>query len=84
MNKIFINDNYLKISPNLLGEMSPYAVIVDGKASNEITLPREKKSIEDFYPTTTESKSILLWTFIASIFGFGLLIPGSEVDSVTG
>ncbi|MBK8945412.1 MAG: hypothetical protein IPM32_09105 [Ignavibacteriae bacterium] len=82
-NKFFIDNNYLKVSSNILGEMSPYAVIINGVRPNTVVLPREKKNIEDFYPTSVESKSVLLWIFIASIFGFGLLIPASEVNSLS-
>jgi len=82
-NKFLINSNYLKISPNILGEMNPYAVIINGVRPDSVVLPREQKDIEEFYATSIESKSVVLWIFIASIFGFGLLIPTSEVDSIS-
>ena len=82
-NKFLINNNYLRISPNFLGEMNPYAVIINGEKPGTVDLPREKKNIEDFYPASIESRSVLLWIFIASVFGFGLLIPVSEIDSIS-
>ena len=81
-NKISLENNFLKISPNMLGFSNPYAIIVEGEAKGNILFPGVENKITDFYPVPLNNDSLLMWIFIASIFGFGLIIPTFNVTLI--